>query len=89
MTAETIEKPKTEIPGLSFERRDQLDAMPLEEALIGLNLTVANAYAGTRGNSVRVAIREGCECMITADHRPFRLNVATKNELIVEYLGRG
>lgn len=89
MTTALIEKPKVEIPGLSFERRDQLDKLPLEEALIGLSPTVAHAYVGTRGNSVRVAIREGCECMITADHRPFRLNVATKNDLIIEYLGRG
>lgn len=61
-----------------------------ETWLVGLGIERATKLLGDRGMTLRVARRQGCECILTRDHRPFRWNVdvdAVGN--ITEVLGRG
>lgn len=89
MSAVQQQKPRAEIKGLTLVQREAMDLMSIEEAIMGLEPDVAHVYATTRGCAVRVVQRQGCPCIVTRDHRPFRHNVAVIDGVITEVLGRG
>ena len=62
----------------------------VETRLLHQTIDAAKEICREIGLSFRVARRQGCTTLITADHKPTRMNVGVcKDGFVTEVLGRG
>lgn len=85
ITAYTVEtnSPAAEATGTTEVTKTTQLAIP--DAIVGMTITAAEAYAKTKGVDFRTGTVDGVAMAVTADFRPGRITAEIKNGVVVSY----
>lgn len=83
-TFSEVNKNTNYLPNSTGDIPDQYDEETIERMFEGLAITQAYDLAWSKGRALRVVERDGVELAVTDDYRPGRINVETRNGLIID-----